>query len=94
LRFDQATAADIGYSVINLGTAAGTTVRELVDIYRAVAGEVEVVVGTPRPGDAAGCFPRSGKAKAVLDWAADLSLSDAILDAIAWRERRPAILGY
>jgi UDP-glucose 4-epimerase len=64
-RFDEVVPE--GYLVINLGTGTGTTVLELHDALRAVVGET--CRGRTRrhvPGDGAGVYPRSGRAKELL----------------------------
>lgn len=70
---------------VNLGTGTGTTVLELVEAFRQVApGTVDVRLGEPRPGDAAGTYTRSARAREVLGWAARYSLPEAIEHALQW----------
>lgn len=93
-RFDQATATE-SYQVINLGTGTGTTVKELVAAFEEGAGQqLDVQYGPPRPGDVAGAYTRTDRARTVLGWRAELSDADAIRDAIAWIDRRKELLGY
>jgi UDP-glucose 4-epimerase len=42
----------------------------------------------PRPGDVAGAFTRSDRARRVLGWAPRLSLADGIRDSLRWAEVR------
>lgn len=95
-KFDEVIAAEGAESaVINLGTGAGVTVRELVAAFEKVYGKpVPVVEGPPRPGDAVGAYANVDKAREVLGWSAKLTLEDAIASALAWGERRHQVLGY
>ncbi len=88
--------AGVGRSLaINLGTGHGTTVRELLGALRAVTGEeLPSVDGPPRPGDVAGCYTRSGRARELLGWAPELSIEDGIRDTMRWFDARAARLGY
>lgn len=92
--FDQVVPGTNGHEVINLGTGDGTTVRELVDAFRAVVGDLDVREAPPRPGDVVGCYTRSTKAASVLGWTAQRSVQDGVRDALAWLEHRPQVLGY
>ncbi len=93
-RFDDVLPGDRGYEVINLGTGAGTTVRELVAAFQAVVGNaLPVRESGPRPGDVVGCFTRSERAQRLLGWRAEKSVEDAIRDSLAWSQRRREILG-
>ncbi|GEA87140.1 UDP-glucose 4-epimerase GalE [Cellulomonas cellasea] len=91
-RFDEALAGD-RHSVVNLGTGTGTTVKELVAAFEDVTGEhVDVVEHPRRPGDSAGAYTRSDKAREVLGWTAQRSVRDGIADSLAWIERRGSVL--
>lgn len=93
-KFDDVTRED-RYQVINLGTGNGVTVKELVGAFEEATGRpLDVVFGPPRPGDVAGVYTVSTKAKDVLDWQAELSEADGIRDAINWVPKRKEILGY
>ncbi|MCK7675829.1 UDP-glucose 4-epimerase GalE [Corynebacterium pygosceleis] len=95
-RFDDVvpgTDAESSYRVINLGTGDGTTVFELTDAFSRVSGEkLEVVTGPPRPGDVAGAFTRSRRAKDELGWVAEHSIDEGIADTLRWFEVRGGIL--
>jgi UDP-glucose 4-epimerase len=91
-RFDEVVPE--GYLVINLGTGTGTTVLELHDALRAVVGEdLPREDAPPRPGDGAGVYPRSGRAKELLGWEPELSIEDGIRDTLRWFEVRGERLG-
>ncbi|QDH11127.1 UDP-glucose 4-epimerase GalE [Nocardioides dongxiaopingii] len=95
-RFDDVLAqVDAPSTVINVGTGAGVTVRELVAAFQRVFGsEVPLTEAGPRPGDVAGAFAGVDRAAALLDWRTELSLDEAIASALAWGEKRQEILGY
>ncbi len=81
--------------VINIGTGDGTTVRELVAAFEQVFGRpVPVREADSRPGDVPGAYANVDRAAALLDWRAELTVADAIASALAWGERRQAVLGY
>ncbi|MEV0824526.1 UDP-glucose 4-epimerase GalE [Nonomuraea rubra] len=79
-RFDELEA-----DVINLGTGAGTTVRELVDAFnRVVERPIEVVEAPARPGDVAGAYTRSDRAHRLLGWQAHYSVEEGIRHSLEW----------
>ncbi|WP_035849249.1 UDP-glucose 4-epimerase GalE [Kitasatospora azatica] len=87
-RFDQALDGKRS-SVINLGTGTGTTVRELVEAFNSVVSEpVPVTEAALRPGDVAGAYTRSDRAKRLLDWEPKHSIADGIRDSLRWAEVR------
>ncbi len=92
------TATDEGeppYQVINLGTGHGVTVRELVAAFEKVYGKtINKAEKPPRPGDVAGAFANADKAKALIDWEAELPIEKGIADALKWGEIRETILHY
>jgi UDP-glucose 4-epimerase len=95
-RFDDVLArVEAPSVVINVGTGAGVTVRELIASFEGVFGrDVPVTEAEGRPGDAVGAFANVDRATELLDWRTELSLDDAIASALAWGEKRREILGY
>jgi UDP-glucose 4-epimerase len=90
-RFDEVIerAGTDGSLVINLGTGTGTTVRELLNALRSVVGDEIRSVDVPRrPGDVAGCFTRSTRARDLLGWQPELSIEAGIRDTLRWFEVR------
>jgi UDP-glucose 4-epimerase len=73
------------HTIYNLGTADGSTVREVVAAVRAVTGreDMEVEEGDRRAGDPASLVAASGLARTALGWTPTRSLQDAIADAWA-----------
>jgi UDP-glucose 4-epimerase len=81
------------YDVINLGTGNGTTVRELLDAFQAVADKPLRVEETgPRPGDTVGSYTRSTRARELLHWAPEFSTEDGIRHSLEWSALRPTVL--
>ncbi|MGR6923959.1 UDP-glucose 4-epimerase GalE [[Actinomadura] parvosata] len=87
-RFDE-----LDTDVINLGTGAGTTVRELVDAFnRVVDRPIEVVEAPARPGDVAGAYTRSDLAHRLLGWQARYSIEEGIRHSLEWAALRDSRL--
>ncbi|MGV9377354.1 UDP-glucose 4-epimerase GalE [Nonomuraea sp. NPDC003707] len=87
-RFDE-----LDVDVINLGTGAGTTVRELAEAFnRVVDRPIEVVETDPRPGDVAGAYTRSDRARSLLDWQARYSVEEGIRHSLEWAGLRESRL--
>jgi UDP-glucose 4-epimerase len=81
--------------VVNVGTGAGVTVREMVASFERVFGSaVPVKEAPPRPGDAVGAYANVDRARDLLGWTAELTLDDAIASALAWSDKRQDVLGY
>jgi UDP-glucose 4-epimerase len=95
-RFDEVLAAVREPSVIiNLGTGAGVTVRELVDVVESVLGQPVPVREAPRrPGDVTGAFANVDRARELLGWTARSSLRDGVESAFRWAAKRAEVLGY
>jgi len=71
------------------------TVKELAATFEEISGEpLKVQFGESRPGDVAGVYTVSEKAKDILGWQAELSETDAVRDAMAWVPVRKEMLGY
>lgn len=97
--FDKAIAEgsedDVNYSVINLGTGNGVTVKEFLVAFENVVGkQVPVSIQPPRPGDIAGAYANADKAKRLLGWKAKKSIEEGIADALKWGKVRDTIIHY
>ncbi len=93
--FERAGNPADNYLIINLGTGRGVTVREMVTAFERVYGqEINKVDAPPRPGDVAGAFASAEKARAWLDWQAELPIDEGIRDALKWGEVRETILDF
>lgn len=83
------------YSVINLGSEKGTTVKEFVHAFEDVIGrKLEKRETPPRPGDSIGVYASSERAQALLGWKGRLTIKESIEHALQWNEKRRQILGY
>jgi len=71
-------ALDSRNGIVNLGTAKGTTVTELVAAVKEVTGEFPVEIGEKRDGDPAELVASNAHAKEVLGWIPKCDLKDAI----------------
>lgn len=87
--------ATSSYVVINLGTGNGVTVKELVAAFERVWGRrIPKREAPPRPGDVAGAYANADRALELLGWRAEHSIDEGIASALAWGQKRKAILGY
>ena len=95
-RFDHVLdAVEAPSTIINIGTGAGVTVRELVAAFERVSGNaVPLSEAPPRPGDNVGSFANVDRSAELLDWRTELTIDDAIASALAWGDKRQEILGY
>ncbi len=83
------------YTVINLGSGNGVTVKEFVAAFEKVFGQkVPVAIKPPRPGDVAGAFANADRAEALLGWKAELPIEEGIRDALKWGQVRDTIIHY
>jgi UDP-glucose 4-epimerase len=91
--FEHAVPDEHGYSVINIGTGDGTTVKELVRAFERVTGQpLKMVVGPRRAGDNCGAFTRIDRATEMLQWRPRRSLTDGVKDTLKWFEYRSQLL--
>jgi UDP-glucose 4-epimerase len=80
-------------TVINLGTGHGTTVRELLDAFNRVADSpIRARDCGRRPGDVAGAYTRSDRAKRLLGWVPRYDLAEGIRHSLQWAAIRDRIL--
>ncbi len=95
-RFDEVLEQeDSGYSVINLGSERGTTVKEFVGAFETVIGKkLNKRESAPRQGDKIGAYACSVKALDLLGWKCELTIPDGIRHALQWNEKRREVLGY
>ncbi|NLG40872.1 MAG: UDP-glucose 4-epimerase GalE [Chloroflexi bacterium] len=97
--FDKAIAEgsedEVDYTVINLGTGNGVTVKEFLVAFEHVVGkQLPVAIQPPRPGDIAGAYANADKAKRLLGWKAEKSIEEGIADALKWGKVRDTIIHY
>ena len=83
------------YTVINLGSGNGVTVKEFVAAFEEVYGQkVPVAIKPPRPGDVAGAYANADRAEKLLGWKAELPIEEGIRDALKWGKVRDTIIHY
>ena len=81
---------ETGFHAINLGTGIGYSVLDIVNSFQQVSGAVvNYKVGERRAGDIASCYADPQKAKQVLNWQANKSLTDMCADAWKWQQKNP-----
>ncbi len=80
-------------TVINLGTGAGTTVRELLATFNQVADHpVGAREAAGRPGDVAGAYTRTHRAERLLGWRPQYGLAEGIRHSLQWAALRDELL--
>jgi len=91
--FDALLTGATTASVINLGTGTGTTVRELASAFNSVADRpIETVETGRRPGDVAGTYTRSDRARRYLGWQPRYSIAEGIRHSLDWAVIRDTVL--
>jgi UDP-glucose 4-epimerase len=85
-RFDSVTArVPAACPVINLGTGSGVTVKEFVNAFERVLGRaVNKQEDAARPGDNAGCYTVTTRARDLLGWSVQKGIEQGIADALKW----------
>jgi UDP-glucose 4-epimerase len=85
-------AIETGFSgALNLGTGTGFSVREVIDVARAVTGHpIPAVMAPRRPGDPARLVAASDRARAALGWTPkSADLRSIVESAWNWTRRHP-----
>ena len=81
-------------NVFNLGNGVGFTVREVIEVARAVTGhEIPVIPAPRRNGDPAQLVASSEKAQTVLGWVSRYNSLEVIMDS-AWKWHKTHPKGY
>ncbi len=80
-------------TVINLGSGAGTTVRELLASFNQVTDyTVQAREADRRPGDVAGARTRIDRAERLLGWRPQYALTEGIRHSLQWAALRDEML--
>lgn len=80
----------LGFVAINLGSGKGSSVLELVNAFVAVTGQkVPYQFAPRRAGDIASCYASASRAKTLLNWEANLSVTDMCADSWRWQRLNP-----
>jgi UDP-glucose-4-epimerase GalE len=81
--------AQPGVTAINLGSAIGATILEVIELCEQVTKRsIAKKFGPRRPGDPPALVANATKAKTLLGWQPDISLRDTIESAWRWQEKR------
>ncbi len=76
------------FSLFNLGSGRGSSVREVIDAVGDVAGHVlPVKIGPRRPGDVAATVADSERARKGLGWTPRFDLREIAAHALAWARK-------
>ena len=79
-----------GCHTYNLGTGAGFSVLELINVFQQVSGRtVPFEFVARRPGDVASCYADDSKARNDLNWYAKRGLSEMCGDSWRWQSLNP-----
>jgi UDP-glucose 4-epimerase len=75
------------YDVFNVGTGKGSSVLEVIRTFETATGQkVPYKIGPRRPGDIITNYADATKAKETLNWQAEKTLADALVDAWRWQQ--------
>ena len=79
-----------GCEVFNLGTGSGFSVLEVVKTFEQVNGiAIPYEITDRRPGDIAECYADVSKARELLGWKAEKTLTDMCRDSWRWQSANP-----
>jgi UDP-glucose 4-epimerase len=77
-------------AILNLGTGVGTSVLELIEMTREVAGmSIPTEIGPRRPGDAVSLWADTTRAAAEISWRPQYTLRDIVETAWRWHTTHP-----
>jgi UDP-glucose 4-epimerase len=75
------------FEAINIGTGKGTTVLEMIKTFEKVANSpLNYTIGTRRTGDVEAIYANPKKAKDLLKWSAQKTLTDSVASAWLWEQ--------
>jgi UDP-glucose 4-epimerase len=78
---------DSFYDVCNVGTGKGHSVLEVIETFQKVTHQkVPYVIGARRSGDVISTYAAVDKARKVLGWRAQKTLSESLMDAWRWQQ--------
>lgn len=79
--------SDVKYDVVNIGTGKGHTVLEVVKTFESANNlKLNYTIGPRRGGDIEKVYADAFYAKKLLNWEAELSLEQALVDAWKWQK--------
>lgn len=72
---------------VNIGTGKGVSVLELINEFEKSTGEkLNYSIGPRREGDVEAVYANAAKSKKILNWEAEISTKQALLDAWNWQK--------
>lgn len=87
---DKALFGQGACKAFNLGTGNGYSVLDIVHTFQEVTGQpVNYKIAPRRAGDIAACYANPGYAEQTLDWRAEKTLADMLVDAWRWQVNNP-----
>lgn len=90
LNYLQQQTSSLGFLPINLGSGTGTSVLELVKAFSQVTDQiVPYQFASRRAGDIASCYASADRAKTLLNWQTQLSITEMCADTWRWQSSNP-----
>ena len=85
------TQAPQSFDFVNVGTGKGSSVLEVISTFQTATGvTLPYEIGPRRPGDIIATYADATKAKNLLGWQAEKTLTDALVDAWRWQQTLPS----
>ena len=85
---------NLGFEVINLGSAASVSLNEIIDIIeRGTGKKARVACGPAHPSDIRVTLASIGKAKRILDWEPCFDIETGIENSLRWYNANRALAG-
>jgi UDP-glucose 4-epimerase len=82
--------AQQGVATYNLASGTGTSVLELLSIFKEVVGrDIPYEITSRRPGDVATCYASPAKANQELSWRTKKTIEEMCEDAWRWQSKNP-----
>jgi UDP-glucose 4-epimerase len=76
------------YEIFNVGTGKGHTVLELINTFEEVSGiKLNYTLGDRREGDIEQIYAQADKVNTIMNWKAEKSMKEGLLDAWNWQKK-------
>jgi UDP-glucose 4-epimerase len=77
------------FDSFNIGTGKGNSVMEVIHTFEQISGvKLQYTIGPRRTGDVEKVYGDVNKAEKILNWKANLTLNDALIDAWKWQKQQ------
>jgi UDP-glucose 4-epimerase len=87
IKFLLAKSSNNFYDTFNIGTGRGNSVLEVIHVFEKVSGQqLNFEFGERRKGDVEKIYGNVDKAKEILGWESQLTLSEALSDGWRWQQ--------